>query len=58
MAFGFLFDFTGYSNVSRVFNASQVVNQKWFREAIAGRPDGRSTALPIDLFVGSTLWRP
>ena len=44
MSFGFLYDFTGNSNVSRVITARNSVNQTWFRNAV-NFPE------PIDLFV-------
>ncbi|KAK0267034.1 hypothetical protein LTR35_016611 [Friedmanniomyces endolithicus] len=51
MAFGFLFDFTGNSNVSRVYPAATVVQQSWFKAAVAGYPDNCETQVPIDIFV-------
>lgn len=43
MAFGFLYDFTGNSNVSRVVHANVTVQQDWFKQAVM-TPD-------IDLFI-------
>ena len=44
MSFGFLFDFTGNSNVSRVIRANQSVTEDWFRNAV-------NFDKPIDLFL-------
>lgn len=44
MAFGFLYDFTGNSNVSRVITARDSVNSTWFTNAV-------NYPQPIDLFV-------
>jgi len=53
MAFGVLFDFTGNSNVSRVFKAADMVKQPWFLNAI-------NTTEPVDLFmlIGHNPVRP
>lgn len=34
MAFGFLYDFTGNSNVSKVITANQTIAQPWFQTAV------------------------
>ena len=44
MSFGFLFDFTGNSNVSRVTRANESTTQQWFKDAVNYKD-------PIDLFV-------
>lgn len=44
MAFGVLFDFTGNSNVSKVIKTADLVQEKWFLDAIQYEK-------PIDLFV-------
>ncbi|KAI0157845.1 ser/Thr protein phosphatase family [Xylariaceae sp. FL1272] len=44
MAFGVLFDFTGNTNVTKVFPAQTMVTQSWFLEAI-------NSCDPIDVFV-------
>ena len=51
MAFGVLYDFTGNSKASKVIPAANVVRQSWWKQAIAGTPDGHKTELPIDLFL-------
>ena len=43
MAFGVLFDFKGNSNASRVTNATTMVKQDWFTQAIKKKP--------VDLFM-------
>ncbi|KAK7551518.1 Metallo-dependent phosphatase-like protein [Phyllosticta citricarpa] len=44
MAFGFLFDFTGNSNVSKVIKADDVLKEQWFLDAL-------NFDQPIDMFV-------
>lgn len=44
MSFGILFDFTGNSNVSRITKAADMVQQKWFLDAVNSTKD-------IDLFL-------
>lgn len=44
MSFGFLYDFTGNSNVSRVIAARESVNSTWFKNAV-NYPE------PVDLFL-------
>lgn len=44
MAFGVLFDFTGNTNVSKIINATDMVQQDWFQEAI-------NSPEPVDLFL-------
>lgn len=44
MAFGFLFDFKGNSNISQITPAASVINQTWFMNAV-------NYAEPIDLFL-------
>jgi len=44
MAFGVLFDFTGNSNVSKVIKAKDMVQEKWFLDAV-------NYPKPVDLFV-------
>ncbi|KAK3671123.1 hypothetical protein LTR78_008924 [Recurvomyces mirabilis] len=51
MAFGLLYDFTGNSNVSKIFTAAEVVEQAWWKQAISGYPENCETQVPIDLFV-------
>jgi len=45
MAMGFLFDFTGNSNVSRVIRANDTLAQPWFQQAI------NNFTQPVDLFI-------
>jgi len=44
MAMGFLYDFTGNSNVSRVITANDTIAQPWFKAAV-------NYTQPIDLFI-------
>ncbi|KAK7192284.1 calcineurin-like phosphoesterase [Paraphaeosphaeria sporulosa] len=44
MAFGVLFDFKGNSNVSKVIQAAELVQQQWFLDAVNYKK-------PVDLFV-------
>lgn len=44
MAFGVLFDFTGNTNLTRVIRAAEMVNQRWFLNAV-------NTTDPVDLFL-------
>ena len=44
MAMGFLYDFTGNSNVSRVIKANETVASPWFKAAV-------NYTQPIDLFI-------
>ncbi|KAK7511875.1 Metallo-dependent phosphatase-like protein [Phyllosticta citriasiana] len=44
MAFGFLFDFAGNSNVSKVIKADDVLKEQWFLDAL-------NFDQPIDMFV-------
>ncbi|KAL9090846.1 MAG: hypothetical protein Q9159_001787 [Coniocarpon cinnabarinum] len=44
MSFGFLYDFTGNSNASRVITANESVSQDWFKNAV-------NFDKPIDLFL-------
>lgn len=44
MAFGFLFDFTGNTNLTRVIPAKNSTQQQWFKDAV-------NFTQPIDMFV-------
>ena len=44
MSFGFLYDFTGNTNVTKVTKAADVVKQSWFLDAV-------QFSQPIDLFL-------
>jgi hypothetical protein len=44
MTFGVLYDFTGNSNVSKVIEAADMVQQQWFLDAV-------NYSEPIDLFL-------
>jgi hypothetical protein len=39
IAFGFIFDFTGNANNSRVQNVEDTIKEKWFQEVIREKPD-------------------
>ena len=44
MSFGFLYDFTGNTNVTKVIKAANATQQQWFLDAV-------NYSEPIDLFL-------